>query len=56
MKVKSFGEARNEAEKKRLDPVECEICGRCGWLTVDHPGVYICGRCHRDIVSPHLDY
>jgi hypothetical protein len=36
----------------KLVAVECEICDRPGYAISDHAGVYICGACHRDIVSP----
>ncbi len=54
MECKDSGEVRNETEKMWLERVDCEICGELGWLAVTHPGVYICARCHRDIVSPHI--
>ena len=54
MECKGSGGNRNEAEKMWLERVDCEICGRFGWLAVTHPGVYICARCHRDIVSSHI--
>ena len=46
------GEVRNEERKMKLVAVECEICDRPGYAISDHAGVYICGACHRDIVSP----
>ena len=45
---------RNVPDRIRDVPVECEICGQFVWRRSDHPGVYICAACHRDIVSPHL--
>ncbi|WP_179108877.1 hypothetical protein [Leptospirillum ferriphilum] len=54
MECKSSGKVRNGHEDMRLLEVECEICGSSGWMPGTYPGVYICARCHRDIVSPHI--
>ena len=58
MECKGSGQVRSEEEKKlgkmgRMK-VECEICDVLGDAIGDHAGVYICARCHRDIVSPHI--
>ncbi len=54
------GSAANRTEdgiksgNMRLMRVECEICDEAGTVVSDHGGVYICARCHRDIVSPYI--
>jgi len=54
MECKGSGEIRNETEKKRFVPVDCEICDSTDEIECSGAGVYICAACHRDIVSLHI--
>lgn len=38
--------------KKEIVLVECEICYWTVKITTDHPGVYICSTCRKEIASP----
>lgn len=41
--------SKNKETKEVL--VECEICDRTVKVTTDHPGVYVCASCRKEIAS-----
>lgn len=53
-------EKRNKEEKGpenlNLMQVECEFCGSLEAFSDSSPGVYICTRCYRDIVSTGIHH